>query len=64
LTAPQTRLLIEEALKESMCSFHMTSDHAEQNFLDWFNCVQLVKISLAAEQTPENERVEDGDVGA
>lgn len=42
----------------------MTSDHDERNCPDWLNCVQLVKIALAVEQTPENERVEDRDVSA
>ena len=27
LTAPQTRLQIEEAPKEEMCYFHLTSNH-------------------------------------
>ena len=64
MTAPQTRLQIEEAPNEAMCSFDMTSDHDERTFPNWLNCVQLVKNDLAAEQSPENEKVEDGGVGA
>ena len=39
-----------------MCSFHMTIDHDGWTFLDWINCVQLVKDALAVEQSPKNEK--------
>lgn len=53
LTTPQTRLQIEEAPKEAMCSFHMTPNHGEQDCPYWLNCVQLVKNALVAEQMPK-----------
>lgn len=63
LTAPQPRLQIEEVPKETMCSFHMTSDHDERECPDWINCIQLAKNALIAEQMTEKEDLEKGEPG-
>ena len=59
LTPPPTRLQIEEAPKQAMCSFHMTFDHDERDCPKWLNFIQLAKNAIATEQASGEPNVEN-----
>ena len=64
MTAPHTRLQIEEGPKQTMCSFHMTADHDEQDFPKWLNCVQLARNAIVVEQASKESKADNENQGA
>ena len=58
-----TRLQIEERPKQTMCSFHMTTDHDEQDCLEWLNYVQLARNAIVVEQASRKSKVENENLG-